>query len=948
MCKKFICFIVISLALVLNTNIQADVFSDNFDIPRDYLTEGVEGTGWDGFLGLGTDETVDALNASIDRPGSLYIESNGSNWEAFSPRGPFLYKIVEGDFIATVNVTDFPGLPDSESGRTDHTDSFIMARVPNLADAGDGEDFECVHYFPTWSGNIGRDFDDGGETEWGVTGNGFDCDTYLQLERVGNTFHFRTSSNGQIWSDLTGSPVIRDDMAGLALQVGLAHSMYSGNTGYVAFDDFSLEGPNVFPPGQAYSPNPAKEAEDVLRDSILSWIPAVNAVSHDVYIGTSLEDITSAGAGSPLLVSPAQNANTYDPGRLEFGQTYYWRIDEIESDGTIQTGLVWSFTVEPFTYPIPSQNITATASSQAEGQGPEKTIDGSGLVGDLHSTELTSMWFSQASEPGAVWIQYDFDKAFKLHEMLVWNYNGQTISTLYGFEAVTVEYSPDGANWTQLDNVPPFSKATGEEGYAPNTTVAFNDVAVKSVRITANNNHGGGTGFFNQYGLSEVIFMQIPVSARMPSPESGATDVAIDTTLYWRAGREAAEHNVYLSTDQQAVIDGTATTTAVNQVSYNPPVLDLGSIYYWRIDEVNSAQTPSTWQSDIWNFSTQEYLVVDDFESYNDIPEGQEGSHLVYIIWADGLGNAANGSTMGYFTGTSLETDNVHGGSQSVPLFYDNTSASLSEVVANTNDLATGSDWSIGSPQALVLWIHGDPSNAATDQLYVKVGSSKVVYDGDIARPQWMPWSIDLAAMGVSLSNVSTMTIGIERTGGSGGSGIIFLDDIRLYGEAPELPEEIWIEAESGTVTAPMMIFNDDPNASGGQYIGKTDGDGNNSSSSPAPDATATYTFTVSGGKYVVALRVYGYGTSDGFWARIPDATAVQTIDGADATLTDGWLDSNNFAEGSFWHWVNVVAGDDADDPDAVYTLEPGTHTLLIANRDDGTMLDAIVITKID
>jgi len=631
----------------------------------------------------------------------------------------------------------------------------------------------------------------------------------------------------------------------------LGQSQYGDATYNGAIDDFYIYSRVLLPEeiqllmegggldrGLASEPNPADQETDVLRDVTLSWTPGQSAYKHNVYLGTNFDDVNSADISNPLLVGLGQDAATLDLGRLEFGQTYFWRVDEVNAppDSTIIKGVVWSFTVESLAYPIPGQNITATASSQSEGQGPETTIDGSGVTGDLHSTELTSMWFSQPSEPGQVWIQYDFDRAFKLHEMLVWNYNGQTISSLYGFEDVIVEYSTDGTNWTQLDNVSQFTRATGAEDYAPNTTVAFNDITAKYVKITANNNHGGGEGFFNQYGLSEVRFMQIPVSARMPSPESGATDVAIDTTLSWRPGREAAEHNVYLSTDEQAVIDGTATVTTVNQSGYNPPTLDLSSTYYWRIDEVNSAQIPSTWQSDIWSFSTQQYLVVDDFESYNDIPEGQEGSNPVYLTWMDGLDNpSANGSTIGYFEAfqPTMETDIVHSDSQSVPLFYDNTSASLSEVVANTNNLPIGSNWSEGSPQTLVMWIYGDTGNAATDRLYVKIGSSKVVYDGDIE-------------------------------------------------------------------------------------------------------------------KYVVALRVYGYGTSDGFWARIPDATAVQTIDGADATLTDGWLDSNNFAEGSFWHWVNVVAGDDADDPDAVYTLEPGTYTLLIANRDDGTMLDAIVITKID
>ena len=78
----------------------------------------------------------------------------------------------------------------------------------------------------------------------------------------------------------------------------------------------------------------------------------------------------------------------------------------------------------------------------------------------------------------------------------------------------------------------------------------------------------------------------------------------------------------------------------------------------------------------------------------------------------------------------------------------------------------------------------------------------------------------------------------------------------------------------------------------------------------------ATYTFEVTGGNYLIDLRVYGYGNSDGVWTRIADATAVLTENGDDATLTDGWLDSNNFTEGSFWHWVNAVAGDNGGDPD--------------------------------
>ena len=113
---------------------------------------------------------------------------------------------------------------------------------------------------------------------------------------------------------------------------------------------------------------------------------------------------------------------------------------------TVFKGDVWSFTVEPYAYPI--TKVTATASSSQAGMGPEKTVDGSGLNAlDQHSTEAKDMWLSAGAQPN--WIQYEFDKAYKLHELWVWNSN-QLIEAFVGFGAknVTIEYSLDG---THLD-----------------------------------------------------------------------------------------------------------------------------------------------------------------------------------------------------------------------------------------------------------------------------------------------------------------------------------------------------------------------------------------------------------------------------------------------------------------------------------------------------------------
>ena len=78
-------------------------------------------------------------------------------------------------------------------------------------------------------------------------------------------------------------------------------------------------------PVEAYLPNPADGARNVLLDSQLAWSPAAGAVSHDVYFGTNREDV-AAGTGGTFKGN--QFGLTFDPGPLAGDTTYYWRIDE--------------------------------------------------------------------------------------------------------------------------------------------------------------------------------------------------------------------------------------------------------------------------------------------------------------------------------------------------------------------------------------------------------------------------------------------------------------------------------------------------------------------------------------------------------------------------------------------------------------------------------------------
>ncbi|HUV63558.1 MAG TPA: discoidin domain-containing protein [Sedimentisphaerales bacterium] len=695
---------------------------------------------------------------------------------------------------------------------------------------------------------------------------------------------------------------------------------------------------------EASNPSPPDGGTDAPRDVVLSWTPGYYAApvnGHKVFLGENINDVKN-GIGGVFT-----SINSYAPGRLDFDTAYYWRVDEVNSvhPDSPWPGSVWSFTTEPVGYPIAVGSITATASSSDVGKGPENAVNGLGLdaTGLLHSEVGNTMWLSDGAGAQPAWIRFEFDRVYRLNEMWVWNSNESLEKVIgLGFKDVTIEYSADGTEYVTLGTTHEFAQGPGAPGYAHNTTVDFGGVTAKYVRLTPNSNWGG---FLSQYGLSEVRFFYIPVNAREPNPESGAADVSVDGILAWRPGREAARHDVYLSTDEQAVIDGTAPAAAVTDASYSP-ALDLTSTYYWRIDEVNDAETPTIWQGDIWSFSTPEYLVVDDFEAYNDINPGQEGSNRIFEAWIDGYGVATNGALVGYDPPQpSMEMVTVHGGKQSMPLFYSNTGGATYSEAAHT--LAAPQDWTKYGIQTLVLYFHGTPGN--TGQLYVKVNGVKVAYPGDAAdiakppaKPPWQQWNIDLASLGVNLQSVTTLAIGIE---GNGAGGTLYVDDIVLYRLAPPKPaEEIYIEAEAATPLGASWRVYTDPLSSGGSHIGSEDGDGNDNTTAPGAAWLATYNFNASGGTYKVLLRGQEQG-SDSFWVRITTATS-QTHENPGQPGT-GWVMFNGLDAPNGWAW-DEVHSDDHERMVVNWTLPAGPNTIEIAKREDGVWLDAILISKID
>ncbi len=545
---------------------------------------------------------------------------------------------------------------------------------------------------------------------------------------------------------------------------------------------------------KAKNPTPADKVTDVPRDTAFSWMAGQYAATHDVYLGTSFDDVNNASQASPagVLVSQGQTAASYDPaGLFAFGQTYYWRIDEVNAspDSSVFKGDVWSFTAETYGYAV--KPVKATASSQLNSlMGPEKTIDGSGLDSlDQHGTSSGQMW--QSKKGAKPWIQYELDAVYKLYEMWVWNSN-QAVETAVGFGAkdVTIETSVDGATWTALANVPEFAQATGEPNYVHNTTVSLGGVLAKFVKLTINTNWADES---NQAGLGEVRFFYVPVKAYSPTPAAAATGVAIDSVLSWRPGREAVKHAVYVGADMNAVTLGASPVTTVpeHSLGLGSVGVEYGRTYYWRVDEVNDAATPKSWSGDTWSFSTSDFGVIDDFESYNDT------CNRIFFAWVDGFGhsgsascnvapNAGNGSgsTVGNAGAPFAEKTVIHGGRQSMPFAYDHTTGQSTSEAVRTFD--SSQDWTAGGAKTLVLFFRGLADNGS-GQLYATINGVKVVYNGGasaLSLPLWKQWNIDLASVATNLKAVKTLGIGVSGSG----KGVLYVDDIQLCRVAPVVP----------------------------------------------------------------------------------------------------------------------------------------------------------------
>jgi len=268
--------------------------------------------------------------------------------------------------------------------------------------------------------------------------------------------------------------------------------------------------------------------------------------------------------------------------------------------------------------------------------------------------------------------------------------------------------------------------------------------------------------------------------ARFPSPSPAESNVPANTSLTWTSGDYAAMHNVYLGTDYNQVLNannaasGIYKTSLVRSVNtYNPVGLEFGKTYYWRIDEVNGTDV---WTGPVWQFSTASYLIVENFQSYNDTAQLKN-------VWHDGS-DSSSGSSI------TLSTTIGHEQNRSLVFDYNNTGAFSKPCFSEISCAEIYPNWTIASIAAIDIWYKGNASNAS-QLMYVVLEDSQSnlfeIQNSDInaaKNADWTPWRIALFDFtGVNLTDIKKIYIGFgDRTNPQpGGTGTICIDDIQLH-----------------------------------------------------------------------------------------------------------------------------------------------------------------------
>jgi len=481
-------------------------------------------------------------------------------------------------------------------------------------------------------------------------------------------------------------------------------------------------------PVKAGSPIPSSGATGTKMAPVLKWGAGDFAASHELYFGTDADSVVNADKTSPEYKgTKALGDEIYDPGKLNWYTTYYWRVDEVNNlnPDSPWIGNLWSFTtgdfivVDDFEDYDAGDNQIWFAWNDGLGAGTPGTpgyIPGNGTGAAVGDDTTASYTEESIVHSGAQSMPYLFDN----------NKQG------YAFYSEAVKTLAAPRNWTE--------EGVGElslwfRGYS-GSVGSFAEGPAGTYTMT-----GSGADIWDAadefHFAYKMLSGQGSIIARVQS---------VDNTNNWaKAGvmiRQNLEpgsiHASMVVTPAQGVSFQRRSFT--NDVSNNTDTTGIIAPYWLKIERDLSG-----------NFRAS---------------------------------SSANGTTW-----TLLGTENIQMGTNVyIGLALTSHDAALTCQAVFTNVTTTGSVTGQWAHQDIgILSNDAEPLYVAVSN---RTGNPAVVVHDDPAATQidtWTEWVIplsDFADRGITLNDVDKIAIGLGTRGNmtaAGGAGKMFFDDIRLY-----------------------------------------------------------------------------------------------------------------------------------------------------------------------
>jgi hypothetical protein len=460
-------------------------------------------------------------------------------------------------------------------------------------------------------------------------------------------------------------------------------------------------------PVTAFSPVPRNGDKWIDPNADLSWQAGAGSFSHALYFGTDQAAVTARDAS---VSKGEQYVAGFELDKLAPETTYYWAVDEIGA--ATYPGPVWSFT---------------TAAAVVSGGVKGEYFNNQNLSGVPVLTRIDpSIDFNwgdpatTATDPGSPGASIPID-----HFSARWTAD---LEVAVADDYVFITTSDDGARLWLNDNL--IVDAWVDQGATDHASEPQKlDPGIYSLRMEYYENTGGAMAQLSwqtPFVARQIIPagpLQPPVRAKAIYPKDNDANVPQDLTLTWSTGEKAVTHDIYFGEDEAAVAAATTADTGIYKGSqakenntWTPGALEWNKTYYWRIDEVNPAEAESPWKSSVWSFTTANFLVVDDFESYTDEDVGR-----IFQTWIDGWGyttpppgNPGNGTgaTVGYIDPPFAEKTIVHSGGQSMPLGFNNADSPFYSETERTFD--SPQNWTVNGVTTLSLQVYGYPAVTST------------------------------------------------------------------------------------------------------------------------------------------------------------------------------------------------------------------------------------------